>query len=157
MPIHIFVCLFCCCCCSVSQSYPALWLHGLQNASLPCPLPSPSVCSNSCPLSQWYHPAISSSTVPFSCLQYFPASESFLMSWLFASGGQSVGASSLASILLMNIQGWFHLGLTGLISLLVQGTRKSLLQHHSLKALILLCSAFLWSNSHIHTWLLEKP
>ena len=81
-----------CCCFSVIRSCPLLRSHGLQHASLPCPLPSPRVCSNSCPLSQWSHPPISSSTVPFFCPKYFPASESFPMSWLFTSGGQSVGA-----------------------------------------------------------------
>ena len=94
----------------------SLWPHGLQCARLPCPSPSPGACSNSCPLSRWCYPTISYSVIPFSsCLQSFPASESFLMNQLFASGGQSIGAS--ASILLVNIQDWFPLGLTGLISL----------------------------------------
>ena len=92
--------------------------HGLHHTRLPCPSPSPGACSNSCPLSRWCHPTISSSVVPFSsCLQSFPASESFIIGRLFASGGQSIGASASASVLLMNIQGWFPLGLTGLISL----------------------------------------
>ena len=87
-----------------------------QHARLPCPSPSPRACSNPCPLSQWY-PIISSSAVPFSsCLQSFPASGSFPVSQLFASGGQRIGVS--ASVLPMNIQGWFPLGLAGLISLL---------------------------------------
>ena len=90
----------------------------LQHARLPCPSPSPGVCSNSCPLSRWRHPAISSSVIPFSsCLQSFPASRSFPVSWLFTSGGQSITAS--ASVL--HIQGWFPLGLTGLLSLLSKG------------------------------------
>ena len=94
----------------------SLWPHGLQHTRLPCHLPSPGVCSNLCPLSQWCHPTISSSVVPFSsCPQSFPASGSFQMSQLFASGSQSIGASASAP---MNIQGWFPLGLTGLISLL---------------------------------------
>ena len=81
------------------------WTHGLQHARLPCPSPTPGVYSNSCPLSQWCHPTISSSVVPFSsCLQSFPASGSFPMSQFFASGGQSTGAS--ASVLPMNIQDW---------------------------------------------------
>ena len=85
--------------------------HGLQHTRPPCPSPSPRACSNSCPLSWWYHPTISSSVVPLSsCFQSFPASESFLMSQLFASGGQSIRASPSASVLLMNIQGWFPLG-----------------------------------------------
>ena len=79
--------------------------HGLQHARLPCLSPTPGACSNSCPLSQWCHPTISSSVVPFSsCPQSFPASGSFLMSQLFASGGQSIGASASASVLPMNIQ-----------------------------------------------------
>ena len=85
---------------------------------LPCPSLSPWVCSNSCPLSQWCHPTISSSFAPFSCPQSFPAPESFPMSRLFASGCQIIGASASASVLPMNIQSWFPLGLTGLIALL---------------------------------------
>ena len=93
--------------------------HGLQHARPPCPSPSPGVCSNSCPLSQWCHPTISSSVSPFSsCFQSFLASGSFPMGQLFASGGQSIGASASVSVLPMNIQGWFLLGLIGLISLL---------------------------------------
>ena len=96
--------------------------HGLQHTRLLCPSPSPRVGSNLCPLSQWCHPTISSSVSPFSsCLQSFLASGSFLMSQLFTSGGRSIGASALASVLPMNIQGWFSLGLTGLISLLSKG------------------------------------
>ena len=92
--------------------------HGLQPARLLCPSLSPAVCSNSCPLSWWCHPAISSSVLPFSsCLQFFPASGSFPMSELFASGGQSIKTSTSATVLLMNSQGWFPLGLTALIFL----------------------------------------
>ena len=102
----------------------------------PCPSPTPRVYSNSCPLSRWCHPTISSSVVPFfSHLQSFPASGSFLMSQFFTSGGQSIAVSTSASVLPMNIQDWFEL-------LGVQGTLKSLLQHHSSKASILWCSAF---------------
>ena len=91
----------------------SLWPHGLQHARLPCPSPSPRVCSNSCPLSQWCHPTISSSVAPFfSCPQSCR---------LFASGGQSIEASASASVLPVNIQGWFPLGLTSLISLLSKG------------------------------------
>ena len=128
----------------------SLWPLGLQHTRLPCPSPSPGACSNSCPLSWWGRPTISSSDVPFfSCLQSFPASGSFPMSWLFTSGGQSVGAS--ASVLPMNIQDWFPLGLTGLISLMTKGL-KSLLQHHSLKALVLqLLAFFLVQLSHPYT------
>ena len=90
-------------------------LHGRQHARIPCPSPTPGAYSNSCPSSQWCYPTISSSVIPFSsCLQCFPASGSFLMSWLFASGGQSVRASASSSVLPMNSQGWFPLGLTGL-------------------------------------------
>ena len=114
--------------------------HELQHARLPCPSPSPWVCSNSCSLSQWCHPTILSSVTPFSsCPQSFPASGSFPISWLFASGGQSIGAS--ASVLPMNIQGWFSLGLTGLISLLSKELLR-VLQQHSLKTSSLWCSAF---------------
>ena len=107
--LHIVLLLFCLW--VVSDS---LWPHGLQHASLPCPLLSLRVCSNSCLLSQWCHPTISLSSALFSCPQSFPASGSFPVSWLFASGGQKIVAS--ASVLPMNIQGWFPLGLTGLIS-----------------------------------------
>ena len=96
----------------------SLWPHGLQHARLPCSSPTPGACSNSCPFSRRCHPTISSSVVPFSsCLQSFLASGSFPMSQSFASGGQSIGASASASVLPMNIQDWFPLGLTGLISL----------------------------------------
>ena len=96
--------------------------HGLQHASIPCPSPSPRACSNSCASSQWCHPTISSSVVPFSsCLQSFPASGSFPMSQFFTSGGQSIGASALASVLPMSTQDWFPLGWTGWISLQSKG------------------------------------
>ena len=95
--------------------------HGLQRAKLPCPSPNPRACSNSCPSNQWCHPAISSSVVPFSYLQSFPASGSFQMSQLFTSGGQSIGVSASASVLPMTIQGWFPLGWTGWISLQSKG------------------------------------
>ena len=96
--------------------------HGLLHARLPCPSPSPGTCSNSCPFSQWCHPAILSSVVPFSsCIQSFPASGSLPVNQLFASGGQNVGASASASVPPMNIQDWFPLGLTGLISLQSKG------------------------------------
>ena len=94
----------------------SLWPHEPQHARPPCPSPTPGIHSDSRPLSQWCHPTISSSVIPFSsCLQSFPASGPFLTCWLFTPGGQSIGAS--ASVLPMNIQGWFPLGLTGLISL----------------------------------------
>ena len=100
--------------------FNSLGTHGLQHARLPCPSSSPRACSNSCPLSQWCHPTISSSVVPFSsCLQSFPATAtgSFQMSQFFASGGQSIRISGSASVFPMNIQYWFPLGLTDVISL----------------------------------------
>ena len=107
---------------SCSVVFNSLQHHGLQHARHSCPLQSPKVCSNLYLLSQWCHPTISSSVIPFfSYLQPFPASGSFLMSQLFASGCQSIGALASASVLPMNIQDWFPLGLTGLISLLSKG------------------------------------
>ena len=103
---------------SVAQSCPTLQPHGPQHARPPCPAPTPGVHPNPCPLSWWCHPAISSSVIPFSSrLQSFPASGSFQISQLLASGGQSIAASTSASILAMNIQDWFPLGWTGWISL----------------------------------------
>ena len=95
--------------------------HGLQHASLPCPSLSHEVCSNSYPLVQWWHPTISFSVAPFSCPQSFPASGSFPVSQLLTSGGQSIGASSSVSVIPVNIQGWFTLWLSGLLSLLSKG------------------------------------
>ena len=104
--------------CSVMSN--SLQPHGLQHARLPCPSPSPGACS--CPLSQSCHPTISSSVIPFSsCLQSFPASGSFPMSRFLTLGGQSIGAIISTSLLLMNTQDWFPLGLTGLISLQSKG------------------------------------
>ena len=144
-------------CSAVSDS---LRPHRLQHARPPPPCPSPpipGVCSNSCPLIRWCHPTISSSIACFSsCLQCFPASGSFLMSQLFISGGQSIGASASASVLSMNIQDWFPLGLTGLI---LQCKRLSgvfsntTVQKHQFFGTQLSSQ----SNSHIHTWPLEKP
>ena len=99
--------------------------HGLQHTRLSCPSPSLGVCSNSCPLSQWCHPTISSSVAPFSCSQSFLASRSFPMSWFFASDDQSIGASASASVLPMSIQGWSLLGWTGWISLLSSDSQES--------------------------------
>ena len=115
--------------------------HGLQHTRPPCLSPTPRVYSNSRPLSRWCHPTISSSVVPFYCLQSFPASGSFQMSQFFASGGQRFGVSASASVLPVNIQDWFPLGWTGWISLQSKGL-KNLLQHHSSKASILRHSAF---------------
>ena len=107
---------------SRSVKSDSLWPHGMQHARPPCPSPTPGAYSNSCPLSRWCHPTISSSVVPFSsCLQSFPASGSFPMSQIFAWGGQSIGVLALASVLPMNIQDWFPLGWAGWISLLSKG------------------------------------
>ena len=127
--------------CLVTKSCPTLC------DAVDCSMPgSPSsitgVCLNSCPLSQWCYLSVSSSAAPFFCLQSFPESGSFPMSWLFASGGQIIGASASASILPMDIQGWFPLRWTGLISLQTKGTLKSLFQNHNLKALIVQCLAY---------------
>ena len=127
--------------CSVVSN--SLQPHGLQHARPPCPLPTPRVYSDSCPLSRWCHSTISSFVVPFSsCLQSFLASGYFQMSQLFTSDGQSIGVSASTSVLPMNTQGWSPSERTGWDLLAIQGTLKSLLQHHSSKASILLCSAF---------------
>ena len=123
-----------------------------------CPSPSPRVCSKSCPLSQWCHRTIWSSVIPFSfCLQYFPASGYFPISQFFTSVGQSIGASASASVLLMNIQDWFPLGLTGWISLQSKGLSGIFSNTTAQKHQFFGVQPSLWSNSHIHTWLLEKP
>ena len=128
--------------CSVMSN--SLRPHGLQHPRPPCPSPTPGVYPNSCPLSRWCYPAISSSVIPFSSsLQSFPASGSFQMSWLFASGGQSIGVSASTSVLPMNTQDWsISFKMDWLDLLAVQGTLKSLFQHHSSKASILPHSAF---------------
>ena len=119
---------FCCC---LSLSPVSLQTHGLQHTRLPCPSPSPTACSNLCPLGWWCRPTISSSVTPFSsCLQSFPASGAFPISWLFASSNQSIGASAFASVFPMNIQGWFPLGLIGLI-LLSKGPSRVFSTHAS--------------------------
>ena len=131
------------------QSFSYFWLfatHGLQPARICCPSPSPRACSNSCPLSWWYHPTISSSVVPFSsCLQSFPASGSFLMSQVFESGGQ---------VLELQLQHqsfqWTTQWIDCFDLLEVQGTLKHLFQHHSWKHQFFGIPPSLWSNSHIH-------
>ena len=130
----------------------------MQHAGLPCPSLSPGACSHSCLLSQWCHPTILSSVASFSsCLQPFPTSGSFPVNWLFASGGQSIGASTSASVLPVNIQGWYPLRLTGLISLQSKGLLKvffnTTVQNHQFFG----AQPSLWPNSYIHTWLVEKP
>ena len=143
---------------SVTQWCLTLWPHGLQHARVPCPSPTPEACSNSCPSSLWCHPIISSSAIPFSsCLQSFPASGSFAMSQFFASGGQSIGTLASASVLPMNIQDWFPLGLTGLISLRCKQLSRLFSNTTIWKHQIFSAQPSLWSNSHICTWLLEKP
>ena len=131
--------------------------HGLQHTRPPCSSPTPGVYSNSCPLSRWCHPTISSSVVPFSCHQSFPASGSFPTSQLFTSGGQSIGPSASASVLPMNIQDWFPVGLTGLISLQSKGFSRVFSNTTIQKHLFFDAQPSLWSNSYIHTWLLGKP
>ena len=124
----------------------SLWPHGLQHTSLPCPSPSPRVCSNSRPLSQWCRPTISSSVVPLSfCLQSFPASGFLPMSRLFTSGGQSIRSS--VSVLPMNIQGWFPLRLTGWISLQSKGLSRVFSNTTIWKHQFFGAQSSLWSNS----------
>ena len=142
------------CCCSVTQSCPTLPPHRLQHSRDPCPSISPRACSNSCLLSKWCHPTISSSIIPFStCLQSFPAAGSFLMSQLLTSGGQSIGPS--ASVLPMNIQDWFPSVLIGWISLQSKGLSRVFSNTTVQKHWFFGTQPSLWSNSHIHTWLLE--
>ena len=141
--------------CSVVSN--SLRPHGLQHARPPYSSPIPGVHPNPCPLS-WCHPTISSSVVPFfSCLQSFPASGSFQMSQLFTSGGQSIGVSASTSVLPMNIQDWFPLRWTGWISLQSKGLLRvfsnTTFQKHQFFGTQLSSQ----SNSHIHTWPLEKP
>ena len=139
----------------VSDSLPP---HGLQHTTPPCPSPSPGACSDSCPSSQWCHPIISFSVIPFSsCLQSFPASRSFQMSQFFASGGQSIGASAAVSVLPVNIQGWFPLGLTALISLQSKRLSRVFSNTTVQKHQFFSTRPSFWSNSHVHTCLLQKP
>jgi len=146
--VHIF---------SSIQTLSSVWLlqpHGLQHASLPCPLPTPRACSNSSVISSNYLILF----IPLSsCLQSSPASRSFRMSHFLTSGGYSIGSSVSAPVLRMNIQDWFPLGLTGWISLLPKGfsrifSNPTVQKHQFFSAQLF----FLWSSSHMHTWLLEK-
>ena len=142
---------------SVAKSYPTLRPHGQQHTRLPCLSPTPRAFSNLCPLSQWCHPTISSSVIPFSsCLQSFPASESFPMSQLFSSG-HSIGASTSALILPMNIQNWFPLGSTYLISLLCKKLLRLFSSTTVRRHQFFSTQPSLWSSSHICTGLLGKP
>ena len=141
--------------CELSDSF---WPCGLQHTRLPCPSPSPRACTNSYSLSWWCHPTISSSIVPFSSwLQCCPESQSFLMSPLSASGGQSIAASALASVFPMNIQDWFPLGWTGLISLQSKRHWRFFSNTTVRKHQFFGTQPSLWSNFHIPTWLLDKP
>ena len=141
----------CCCSCSVAKSYLILCdPRGLQHARLPCPSLSPGVCSNSCPLSQWCHPTTSSSAIPLSsCLSSFPASGPFPVSQFFIPSSQSIVALAPASVLPMNIQGWFLLGLTGLISLLSKGLSRVFSNITVRKHQFFGTWLSLWFNSHI--------
>ena len=136
----------------------SLWPHELQHIGPTCPSPTPRVYPNPCPLSWWCHRTISSSVVPFStCLHSFPASGSFQMSQLFTSGGQSTGVSASKSVLSMNTQDWSNLGWTGWISLQSKGLSRAFSNTTVQKHQFFGTQHSLWSNSHIHTWLLEKP
>ena len=133
--------------CSVMSD--SLRPHGLQHTRLPCPSPTPGACSNSCPPSRWCHPTISSSVITFSfCLSSFPAPGSFPMSQFFASGGQSIGASASASVLPMNIQDWFPIGLTGLISLQSKGLSRVFFNTTAQKHQFFSTQLSLWSNKN---------
>ena len=135
--------------CSCSVMSDPMWAHGLQHTRLPCPSLSPGVCSNWCPVNQWCHLTISSSVIPFSCPQTFPASVSSPMGLLFSSGDKSNGTS--ASVLPMNIQDWFPLGLLGLISLLSQRLSRVFSSITIWKYQFFSSRPSLWSKSHIHT------
>ena len=143
---------------SLSVMSDSLQPHGLQHFRLPCQSPVPIVYSSSCPSSQWCHIASTSSVIPFSShLQSFPAPGSVQMGQFFAFGGQSIGVSASASVLPMTIQDWFPLGWTGWISLQSKGLSRvfsnTTVQKHQFFGAQLSSQ----SNSHIHTWLLEKP
>ena len=142
---------------SVAQLCLTLQPQWLQHARLPCPSPTPGVYSNSCSLSRWCHPVISSSVIPFSSrLPSFPASGSFQMNQFFASGGQSIGVSASASVLPINIQDWFPLGWTGWISLQSKGLSRVFSNTTVQKHQFFNAQLSLQSNSHIHTWPLQK-
>ena len=141
--------------CSVMSD--SLRPHEPQHARFPCPSPTLGAYSNSCPSGWWYHPIISSYAIPFSCLQSFPASGSFPVSQFFTSGGQNIGVSASASVLPMNTQDWSPLGWTGWISLQSKGLSRVFSNTTVKKHQFFSTQLSLWSNSHIHTWLLEKP
>ena len=142
---------------SCSVVFDLLGPHGLQHMRPLCLSLTPRACSNSCPLSQWCHPTISSFVIPFSsCLQSFPTSGSFQMSQFFTWGGQNVGVSASASVPPMNIQDWFPLGWTGWISLQSEGLARVFSNTTVQKHQFFGTQSCLWSNSHTHIWLLEK-
>ena len=152
--VYIYCC--CCCCCSIAQSCPTLC------NPMDCSMPGLPVPHHLLELAlvyvHWCHPTISSSVIPFSsCLQSFPATESFQMSKFFASGGQSNGVSALASVLPRNVQDWFSLGWTGWISLQSKGFSRVFSNTTVQKHQFFGNQFSLWSNFYIHTWLLEKP
>ena len=135
----------------------SLWPHGMKHASLPWPSPTPGAYSDSCSSSWWCHLTISSSVIPFSsCLQSFPASGSFQIRQLFASGGQSIGVSASTLVLPVYIQGWFSLVLTSWISLLSKGCSRVFSNNTVQKHQFFGTQLSSQSNSHIHTWPLEK-
>ena len=139
---------------SHSVMFDSLRPHGLQHTRLPCPSSTFRACSNSCPSSQWCHATISSSVVSFSFhLQSFPAAGSWPMSQFFASGGQSIGASASASVPPVNIQDWFPVGLTGLISFRSKGLLRVFSNTTVQKHQFFGTQLYLWFNTHIHTWL----
>ena len=145
-------------CCSVAKLYLTLSDPWTATCQASHPSLSPWVYSNSCPLNQWCHSSISSSVAPFSsCPQSFPASGSFPVSRLFTSGSQSIGASALASVLPMNIHIWFPLRSTCLICFLSRGLPRVFSSTTVGKHQFFGAQPSFWSNSHIHTWLLEKP
>ena len=136
----------------MSDSLLLFVTHEHERTRFPCSSLSPRVCSNSCPLSQWCHPTTSSSVAPFSsCLQSFPASESFPVSQLFVSGGQSIGVSVSTSVLPMNIHNWFSLELTSLIFLLSKELSRVFFSTTIQKHQLFSTHLYLWSNSYIHT------
>ena len=143
---------------SLSVLSDSLKTHELQHTRPPCPSPTPGVHPNSCASSRWCHQVISSSVVPFSSSpQSLPASESFPMSQLFSWGSQNIGVSALASVLLMNTQDWSPLGWTGWISLQSKGFSRVFSKTAVQKHWFFGAQLSSQSNSHIHTWLLEKP
>ena len=141
---------------SHSVESDSLRLHGLQHIRPPCTLLSPGVCSNSCPVSQWCHPTIIFCHSLLLLPSIFPISGSFPTSWLFASGGWSIGASASATVLPVNIQAWFPLGLTGLISLQSKGISRVFSSTKVQKHQFFGTRPSLWFNTHICTWLLRR-